>query len=1014
MTAGRLTGGFRHGEPSTTRGVSPAVAPDVAMAAARAERRLTEVRTARTFEAAGIARLVMGEPGRAIEALLNATGAQPDCASCWSNLSVAYLDRADQLASGAVAMLIPALDASERAVTLAPRLPEAWFNAALVRERVGLGAAAAWQVFVSLEGESPWGREGTARLQSLERPASATAAGPGASSTAWSLLPDRDVSASCAAHPGDARVYAEDLLLGQWAESVLSNDAREAGRLRGRLDVVGSCLEEFADDALLGATVARLPEHIDHPAAGRYAQLFRAYARGRAHYEGARETQAEQEFKRALLLSRNLGTPFRWLVEFQLAAIDYQARRLLRAQAVLDRTRARAETRKYRSLEVRATTLTGTVLMQRGRLRDSHEAYVAAAARADMTVDAELASTALYSLANTARLVGDSVRGWRALIRALPHLDRIGNPRRRLMVLYNASMLAEHDGRLFAALHFQNGALDTALARAVPGAIVEARTRRAELSYRLNRPADAAADLAAARTTLGLVAEPLRARYYSGLLNAVSGRTQLVSNPAGAVQYLTQALDVFGETEPADVPGLYLARGRAHRAGGQPLAAAADFTAGITALEALRARTTHRRDRVSLFDTGWELFAEMVALHSHDPAAAFVFAERGRARGLLDAMGGQTTEPSAAAIAAALPAGISILEYAVLERETLLWLVQRGRTRFYRLPVQSADLVDESRRYAETLRAGGAVESAGAVKLHGQLLAPAAANLEAGNALVVVGDQIITSIPFAALSPAPGRRLVEAFTISYAPSASVVLRTLALTASKANVEGLRLVAVGNPTFARDKYPHLRPLPGAEREVQEIGRHYAHATVLIGGQATKRRFLHELGTADVVHVGTHTVVNEEYPTDSELLFAGVEGRDDNLTVEELARSVARAPSIAVLAACSTSQGTPFRLEGVMSLARAFLELGTPQVVATQWDVDDASAATLFARLHRDLAAGIDAGVALRSAQLSLLRGADGRLRAPRFWAPYVVLGAAVTRADRDGADFTRRHRGESDD
>ncbi len=659
-------------------------------------------------------------------------------------------------------------------------------------------------------------------------------------------------------------------------------------------------------------------------------------------------------------------------------------------------------------------TLTGTVLMQLGRLRESHETYVSAAARADMTIDADLASTALYSLANTARLVGDSLRGWRALMRALPHLGLIGNPRRRLMVLYNASMLAEHDGRLFAALHFQNAALDTAIARAVPGAIVEARTRRAELSYRLDRPADAAADLAAARTTLGLVSEPLRARYYSGLWNAVSGRTQLGSDPRGAVEHLTQALDVFASTEPADVPGLYLARGRAHRAAGEPLAADADFSAGITALEQLRERTTHRRDRVSLFDTGWELFDQMVDLHSHDPAAAFAFAERGRARGLLDAMGGPTTESSAAAVAAALPEGLAILEYAVLERETLLWLLQRGRTRFYRLPLRSADLVDESRDYVEALRAGSDAESAGAVKLYAQLLAPAAQDLEAGTALVVVGDQIISSIPFAALSPAPGRRLLEDFTISYAPSASVVLRTLALRSRTGNLEERRLVAVGNPTFSRHKYPHLRPLPGAEREVQDIGGHYAQATVLIGGQATKPRFLNELGTADVVHVGTHTVVNEEYPTESELLFAEVEGRDGNLTVEELARSVARAPAIAVLAACSTSQGTPFRLEGVMSLARAFLELGTPQVVATQWDVDDASAATLFARMHRSLAGGIDAGVALRAAQLSLLRGADGRLQAPKYWAPYVVLGAAVARVDGEGADSTRRIRGKRDD
>ncbi len=298
VTAGRLTGGFHHAELTTARGVSPAVAPDVAMAAARLEKRLTEVRSARTLEAAGIARLVLGEPGRAVDALSSATDAQPDCASCWSNLSVAYLERADQLGAGAVAMLIPALDASERAVALAPRLAEAWFNAAVVRERVGLGAAAAWQVFLSLEDESPWRREGTSRRQALAGTAWATAAEPVAASTAFPLVPDHDVSVACVAHPGNARAYAEDLLLGQWAEAVMVSDAREAGRLRSRLEAVAMCLAERAADELIAATVARLPERIDGPEARHHAQLFRAYSSGRAHYEGARETQAGQEFTR--------------------------------------------------------------------------------------------------------------------------------------------------------------------------------------------------------------------------------------------------------------------------------------------------------------------------------------------------------------------------------------------------------------------------------------------------------------------------------------------------------------------------------------------------------------------------------------------------------------------------------------------------------------------------------------------------------------------------------------------
>jgi CHAT domain-containing protein len=62
-----------------------------------------------------------------------------------------------------------------------------------------------------------------------------------------------------------------------------------------------------------------------------------------------------------------------------------------------------------------------------------------------------------------------------------------------------------------------------------------------------------------------------------------------------------------------------------------------------------------------------------------------------------------------------------------------------------------------------------------------------------------------------------------------------------------------------------------------------------------------------------------------------------------------------------------------------------------VVASLWDVDDASSRRLFGSFHRNLLAEHDPVVALRKTQLSLLHGSDSYLAHPANWAGFVSIG-----------------------
>ena len=80
-----------------------------------------------------------------------------------------------------------------------------------------------------------------------------------------------------------------------------------------------------------------------------------------------------------------------------------------------------------------------------------------------------------------------------------------------------------------------------------------------------------------------------------------------------------------------------------------------------------------------------------------------------------------------------------------------------------------------------------------------------------------------------------------------------------------------------------------------------------------------------------------------------------------------------------------------VEGVSSLARAFVIAGVPAVVGTLWDIDDREAAFVVRRLHEELARGVRPELALRSAQRAAIQSTDPGVRDPRYWSAFSVLG-----------------------
>jgi tetratricopeptide (TPR) repeat protein len=160
----RLTGGFAY---APVRGVvrgpndTTALSPDARIAIAEIEKQFTAQPIAAT------AALIAGDSDRAINILDAASRTNPNDAKILSDLSAAYLVRAERTNSRADAS--SALAAANRALEIERLMPEAMFNRALALQMSGLAADAqtAWQAYLTIDDRSGWADEARARMRIL-------------------------------------------------------------------------------------------------------------------------------------------------------------------------------------------------------------------------------------------------------------------------------------------------------------------------------------------------------------------------------------------------------------------------------------------------------------------------------------------------------------------------------------------------------------------------------------------------------------------------------------------------------------------------------------------------------------------------------------------------------------------------------------------------------------------------------------------------------------------------------
>lgn len=994
---GRLTGGFTHA----------AYNPKARLPSQKLRKIIRKIESAGNSSQAladgAVIDLIGGEPARAVSKMERALESGPRTATLLSDLAAAHLALAQ---NGQPESLVEALELAEQAVALDSKLPEARFNRALALQYLFLAGQArlAWDDYARIDPASNWTEEARKRSRALR--------GPSASQI-WEFEKEKLDEAALQANvdkvdrivgrfPQASREYAEEKLLGDWAEAWLAKRTGKAERSLTIARAIGAALVKRNGDRMVADVLATI-ESAEKESGGRLALLaegHRWYQEGLSRYP-TNLSHAERSFRQAQNLLSRAKSPFTFWATFRLAVCDMQHHHYLQALDHLDQLRFGDAGRTFQNLAGRSHWVAGLIHGIKARPTESLAAYRLAGSIFETLGENENRAIVSALTAEGLRNSGNSKGAWPHHLASLRSLSALRVPARCQMVLEGSGFTALAAGQTLAALNFQQEALGAlSLSENQPSRIY-GLLRRALIEIKVGRFEKAERDLAEARKRLDQVADEAHRESLLADILSAEGQIPRAGSPDQTIEKLSSAIQIYEKTQyQQQLAILYASRARAQLDVGRPDLAETDFARAIQAIGRKQEEIQDRVLRTAFTEESRSIFEEMVSLQARRgrKEQALDYAEIGRVQLFRQQTSGRARElpkiPVTAEISRKMPHNTALIEYLVLDRQLLAWVVRQESVAFFAqdIPRKSLAWQIEQFRYEVQEKPDDSRANNVSRELFDLLIGNFASALQGIDKLILVPDRELYSVPFAALLDPAGRYLLEHYTLSVSPSAGLYLQALADRKTKESSRDI--LVIGDPALDQANLS-LPRLVKAKEEAMQIAALYPQANVLLGREATKQRFLEALGKYRIVHFAGHAVANPADPLTSFLALApSSEGDSGILYARELHDRPGMATKLVVLSACNTTFGNTYEGEGVAGLARPFLALGVPSVIGSLWPVDDEATMTLSVELHRQLRKWPNTSDALRQAQLSLISKSNPLFSTPASWAGFQIIGAGT--------------------
>lgn len=284
-------------------------------------------------------------------------------------------------------------------------------------------------------------------------------------------------------------------------------------------------------------------------------------------------------------------------------------------------------------------------------------------------------------------------------------------------------------------------------------------------------------------------------------------------------------------------------------------------------------------------------------------------------------------------------------------------------------------------------------------RLYEELISPVS-SLIGERDIVLIPDGHLWHIPFAALitkSAAPEtvsadqHYLINDHNIRYLISGRMAyLQAIAGPKKQENAKGILCMSPLTSSKLGD-FEQLKASKHTHNLLETLSNSY-HDHYFQNEAASVGNFLRYAPKAALLHIGTHTQINDQYPESSFLVFNSTNSANAYSSLSAAKIYELNLPAqLAVLSACSTAEGTLRKGQGVTNLARAFAYAGCQNMIVNLWEIKDNTSKELMAAFYpallEDKAA---AATAFNTAQRTYIENA-GINAHPAYWATSIYIG-----------------------
>jgi CHAT domain-containing protein/tetratricopeptide (TPR) repeat protein len=978
---------------------------------------------------------------KAIEQFDEALKGDPKNAQLYSDLGAAWLEKGKiDLARGkanptgselgkAMEDFARSLENLKHARELSPNQLEALFNSALVHEEMALPPEAEedWKRYLEKDSNSRWAEEARRHLNDIQEGKKTR------SQNKVGLLPEF-VKASESRN--DDRAYellstnteaiAGQLMWWQLAEALLDSSSRResdsADRYQQALTYAGNLQEERSGDSFL----SELAAFYGATSSQQMAELAKAHSMiNEAHKLLAKSKVAEalKLYEKAKAVFDNAGDRGEGLFAlYWIGYSYYRESQFTKAESILTQLADRSKAGSYLWLLEKALTMIANIQVESSRFSESIASYTQSLNISQKINDVYNAQKNLSSLANSYKNLGKREESLNYIARCLKSSQAHWTGGRQMYRnYYTTAGVLNSFGYHHAAAEYEKAALQLAIEEADPVlqnqsyialAAIYSRLRDfpealkyANLSYQAAKRMDE-------RTSLRPTAD---AFLHLGHVNR-----QIGDHPK-ALSYYDKAIKSYADMKHFAL--LYEAhKGRLldYIAQNKDLETKEELQIVLGLFEEHRWKIREERNRNSFFDlqqSVYDLAINFEYSRTRDSQKAFEYSEVSRARSLLDLINANAKatgkdDPDLVissvrqpldlkGIKEQMPEQAQILQYTVLDDKIVAWVISKTRFETAEQRIDASSFTEKVIRYSQSLSASPDSDPEElrreGMELYEILIKPVELLLEKDKQIYVVPDKALNSLAFNALiSPATGRYLVNDYLLAFAPSSNVFIVCTELASQRSERPDERLLSVGDPYFNKEAFPELPALPESGKEAKQIADYYKSGSLLLGERATKEKVSAEMDRADVIHLASHYVVNDQNPMLSQLLLTrdatkpGTETEaDGSLQAYEICERKLPVTRLVTLSACRTGVERYYSGEGMIGMSRTFIAAGVPTVVASLWPVSSDPTADLMISLHKFRKQNhLSTALALRQSQLDMIASQKSQ---PYYWASFVLIG-----------------------